>query len=238
LIDASQEISIELHIEQFLKNRIKKIKTLRFKDLEINPILIATIKNQMGLKTQHDLADWLVRQRIERGTVTSFGLILQEIAKEFSNEESLPGFTMKIKKDGKNYNLLITSGPNPYARPQAVAIVEKFLRSKKIESGSIPILCMCYGNEKAISSIVKNDMKEVRHLIGRDFWEFISDDRNCRDKILKISKEAGERFQKKNELSLKKAIEKKVNNIEQELKEWYGTELETFWKNVLYDAYI
>ena len=51
------------------------------------------------MDTAYDLAEWLVRQRIERGIVTGFGMTLQQIAKEFSNERPLPDLTIRVKKE-------------------------------------------------------------------------------------------------------------------------------------------
>lgn len=74
---------------------MNSIENLSIWDMEINPFLIAVVKSQLRLKTPHDLAEWLVKQRIERGLVTAFGKTLQTVAKEFSSEKTLPGLTMK-----------------------------------------------------------------------------------------------------------------------------------------------
>ena len=40
------------------------------------------------------------------------------------------------------------------------------LDTKKVEPNSIPIFCMCYGNEEAVSNIIKTYMKDVKRLVG------------------------------------------------------------------------
>lgn len=238
MITPAVEIRIRKHFQNFLDSRIKSIEELSVWDLEINPFLTAVIKSQLNLETPYDLAEWLVKQRMERGIVTGFGKTLQNIAKEFSPEKPLPGLTMKLKKDGITYNLMIKSGPNPYPMQPAIDMQRILLQTKKLEPDSIPIFCMCYGNEKAVSTIIKSYMNEVKHLVGKDFWAFISGDKNCQQKILTIAKELGKNYKDKKGNSLTQIIERKIKNIEAELKQLYGSNNTEFWNNVLEDVYI
>ena len=129
----SIKILIKKHTRDFLESRLSTIQKIRFEDFEINPYLIASVKNQLGMKKQRDLARWLVTQRSERGMVTAFGSTLQKIAKEFSDELTTPGFTMTLKKRGKKYNIVVTSGPNPYAKTQAVDLRNRLIVSKETD---------------------------------------------------------------------------------------------------------
>jgi len=139
MISKTIEIRIRRNFENFLNRRMKSIENLSARDLELNPFLIASIKHQLQIDSPYDLAEWLVRQRIERGTVTGFGKTLQNIAKEFSSEKPLSGLTMKLKKNGKTYNLMIKSGPNPYPMQPAKDMQRILLDTKRIEPDSIPI---------------------------------------------------------------------------------------------------
>jgi len=216
---------------------MESIENLSARDLEINPFLMSTIQHQIQIDSPYDLAEWLVKQRIERGIVTGFGKTLQNIAKEFSSEKPLPGLTMKLKKNGKTYNLMIKSGPNPYPMQPAKDMQQILLNTKKIEPNSIPIFCMCYGNEEAVSAIVKTYMADVKRLVGREFWEFISGDPNCRKKILIIAKELGDNYKDKKGNSLNELIERKIKYVEKELKKLYEGDQKTFWKNIMEDVY-
>ncbi len=129
----SIKILIKKHTRDFLESRLSTIQKIRFEDFEINPYLIASVKNQLGMKKQRDLARWLVTQRSERGMVTAFGSTLQKIAKEFSDEPTTSGFTMTLKKRGKKYNIVVTSGPNPYAKTQAVDLRNRLIVSKETD---------------------------------------------------------------------------------------------------------
>ena len=74
---------IEIHVSEFLENRLKTIQKIDLGDYEINSFLLASVKDQLEMKNQKDLARWIVTQRSERGLVTSFGGVLQKIAKTF-----------------------------------------------------------------------------------------------------------------------------------------------------------
>ena len=237
MLTKTNEIRIKKHFQNFLNHRIESIQKLAARDLELNPFLISTIKHQFNINSTYDLAEWLVKQRIERGTVTGFGSTLQNIAKEFSNEKPFPGLTMRLKKNGKTYNLMIKSGPNPYPMQPAIDMERILLDSKKTEPNSIPIFCMCYGNEEKVSSVVKNHMSKVKRLVGKEFWAFISDDPNCRKKILAIAKELGDNYKDQNGNSINNLIELKIKYVEKELKKLYGSKQDAFWKNIFQDIY-
>ena len=96
---------------------------------------------------------------------------------------------------------------------------------------------MCYGNEEAVSAIVKTYMADVKRLVGREFWEFISGDPNCRKKILIIAKELGDNYKDKKGNSLNELIERKIKYVEKELKKLYEGDQKTFWKNIMEDVY-
>ena len=237
-MDKLIKIAVKQQTRKFLKERISGIEELRLENIELNPFLIASIKNQFGMKKQKDLAMWMVNQRIERGTVTAFGGILQKIAKEFTNEVTTPGFTMTLKKNGKKYNIVVTSGPNPYAKQQAVDFVNRMMESKKTDPGSIPILGMCYGNNDVLSSIIKSKLKEIKYLVGKEFWEFISGDKNCRDEIIKTMYDTANQFQDLEKRNVNKVRNKKINEFEEALQDRFGKNPNKFWENLFRDIYI
>ena len=237
MISSVMEIKIRSHFEKFLSSRMKSIENLSANDLEINPFLIGLLKNQLGFVTQYDIAKWLVNQRIERGIVTGFGKTLQNIAKEFSYEKPLPGLTMKLKKNDLIYNLMIKSGPNPYPMQPAIDMQKILLNTKLVEPKSIPVFCMCYGNEDAISEIVKKYMTDVDILIGKDFWEFLSDDPNCQKKILQIAGDLDNNYKDKKGNTVKEISKRKIEYVEEELKKLFGADEKIFWKKILEDVY-
>ena len=226
------EIRIRNHLEAFLANKFKSIADMSAWDLGINPFLIAVVRSQLKMDTAYDLAEWLVRQRIERGIVTGFGMTLQQIAKEFSNERPLPDLTIRVKKEDKIYNFMIKSGPNPYSMQAARNMQRILLATKKTDPGSTPIFAMCYGDEESISGVVKTHLGDVRQMIGKDFWEFVSGDPGCQRKILQIASEVGRDYKDSRGNSLNRIIEDKIKYVEGELIKLYGGKND-FWRNVM-----
>ena len=237
-MDEEIKIAVKRQTRKFLKDRISGIEKLRLDDIELNPFLIASIKNQFGMKNQNDLAKWIINQRIERGLVTAFGGVLQKIAKEFANQPTQPGFTITLKKNGKKYNIIITSGPNPYAVTQATDLRNRMMESKRRDPTSIPILGMCYGNDDVVSSIVKKELKEIKYFAGKEFWSFISGDKNCRDEIIKIMYETANRFQDSENRNIEKVTKLKIEEFKDALEYKFGKDPNKFWKNLFRDIYI
>ena len=230
------EIRVRHHFESFLASKFESIANLSAWDLGINPFLMAAIRNQLKVDTAYDLAEWLVKQRIERSIVTGFGMTLQKIAKEFSNEKPLPDLTIRVKKEGKIYNFMIKSGPNPYSMQAAKNMQRILLATKKTDPGSIPIFAMCYGDVESISGVIKTHMGDVQQMIGEHFWEFISEDPDCQKKILRIASEVGKDYKDSKGNSLNQIIKNKIKYVESELIKLYGKKND-FWKNVIDDAY-
>lgn len=235
MTSTAAKIMIKIHFEDFLANKFRAIKNLSLSDFDINPFLIATVQSQLGMTTPRDLAEWLVRQRVERSMVTGFGSILQRIAREFSNEKPLPNLTARITRDGKIYNLIIKSG-SKHNLPVIQSIQRFLLNSKKLEPNSIPIFGMCCGDKSTIGSIVKKHGSGVKQLVGKEFWTFISNDAQCYDVILEIATEVGNKYTDPDGATLQQIIDRKISYIEAELKKLYSDNPKGFWKAMLKDA--
>ena len=235
MISKEIELKIQTHFENFLDNKITAIMDLSLSDIEINPFLIAAIHRQLDIKTHRDLAKWIIMQRLERSLVTGFGSTLQSIAKEFSNEKSLPNLTARIKRNTKIYNLVIKSGSNHNV--QVVKNIQQvLLNTKTIEPDSVPVFGICYGNEKTVSSIVRKYIDGVQLLIGKHFWNFISEDPNCYKKITEIATRVDKNYKDPNAGTLNEAIEYKINNLDSELKKKYGDTNKKFWDAILEES--
>lgn len=235
MINTAAKIRIKIHFEDFLANKFRAIKGLSLSDFDINPFLIATVQSQLGMTAPRDLAEWLVRQRVERSMVTGFGPILQRIAREFSNEKPLPNLTARITRDGRIYNLIIKSG-SKHNLPVIQSIQRFLLNSKKSEPDSIPIFGMCCGNENTIGSIVKKHGSNVKQLVGKEFWTFISNDSQCYNAILEIAADVGSKYTDPDGATLQQIIDRKISYIETELKKLYTDSPEGFWRAMLKDA--
>ena len=230
------ELNIRTHFETFLDKKITAIMDLTLSEIDVNPFLLSTIHHQLNLKTSQDLSKWMIMQRLERSMVTGFGSTLQNIAKEFSTDKPLPNLTAKIIRNGKTYNFVIKSGPNHNV--QVVQNIRRILlHSKTIESDSIPVFGICYGNESIVGSIVKKYTKGIQVLIGKHFWDFISEDQNCYKKILEIASSVGKNYKDPDVGSLGEVISHKIEEFSSELKKIYGDTDVKLWSGMLEGKY-
>lgn len=151
------------------------------------------LARELGLAGPREIVRWLVQQRLERGTVTSFGRVLEDVAKMFSEPTGVEGAdVMKIRNGRHNY-MQVKSGPNTVPKDLAVRITQLLESARRRNRGSVVWFGMCYGNPEQVSSIVKRYVG-IDFMIGRQFWEFISGDPNCIDEIFEIAAEVSNTF--------------------------------------------
>ena len=82
-------------------------------------------------------------------------------------------------------------------------------------------------------------MKNEKICIGRDFWQFISGDKNCRDQVLELIQDEALKFSKSDDYdSIYDALIKQSESLDEYFSEMYGSDPKKFWKNLLRDIYI
>ena len=231
-LDQSKREQIKGIFERFLRKRAQTIRKLTIEDLNINPFLIRLLANEMGLNDAASIVRWLVTQRLERGTVTSFGLALQNVAKVFSEGTGVEGADIMKTKEGKHYYIQVKSGPNTVPKDMAVRISQLLHSAQRRNEGSVALFGMCYGNPEQVSSIVQKYV-DVRWLAGREFWEFISDDPNCIDEIYEIAAEVSESFKDEKGQTLKELLDSKVEELQRQFEELYGKGGSEMWEKLL-----
>ncbi len=222
--------------EDFLRERARAIRRLRIKDLDINPFLIRLLSKELGLKDARSIVRWLVNQRLERGTVTSFGIALQKAARVFSEGTGVEGADILKIHEGRHYYIQVKSGPNPIPKEQAKRIADLLRSAQRRNWGSVALFRMCYGSQDQVSSIVRKYVAEeggVDWLAGRKFWEFISGDPDCVSEIYAIAAEVGETFRDAQGQTLAEILEAKLDELEREFGALYGTEGKPMWRNLL-----
>ncbi len=106
-LDEATRQQIRGIFHKFLSARAQTIRNLRIEDLHINPFLIRILATEMGLSDAKSIVTWLVNQRLERGTVTAFGLALQEAAKVFSEGSAVEGADIMKTKSGRHYYIQV-----------------------------------------------------------------------------------------------------------------------------------
>jgi len=235
-LSTARRNQIKQLFEQFLRNRAQTIRRLKIEDLNINPFLIRVLAKEMGLNDAKSIVKWLVDQRIERGTVTSFGIALQDAAKVFSEGTGVEGADiLKTKKD-RHYHIQVKSGPNTIPKDLGVRISQLLRSAQRRNRGSVALFGMCYGSKQQVSSIVR---KYVEHeggidwVTGREFWDFISDDPNCIDEIYEIADRVGEEFKDAQGQTLSEILDAKIEELRKQFEGLYGKSGNLMWEKLL-----
>jgi hypothetical protein len=205
---------------------------LHIEDLNINPFLIRLLEHEFGLTDARSIVQWLVHQRLERGTVTSFGIALENMAKVFSEGTGVEGADVLKTKRGRRYYIQVKSGPNTVPKDLAVRITDLLHSAQRRNRGSLALFGMCYGNPEQVSGIVHKYVG-VEAISGRKFWEFISDDPNCIDEIYEIAAKVGSSFRFAHGLTLGQILQNKVTELVNEFRQRYGESGADMWRKLL-----
>lgn len=235
-IDVKKRKQIEQIFRKFLINRVNTVRRLRMADLDINPFLIRILSYELGLDNSEAIVRWLVSQRLERGTVTSFGIALQDAAKVFSDGSGVEGADILKTKAGKHHHIQVKSGPNTIPKDLGVRIAQLLRSAQRRNRGSLALYGMCYGSREQVSSVVRKYVQEeggVDWISGEEFWKFISDDPQCIDKIYKIAANVGKTFRDPRGQSLSEIIEAKIQELTIQFEGLYGRSGQTMWENLL-----
>lgn len=109
-LNEEQRTKVKAIFEKFVQNRIERVRGLQINDFNINPFLFRILVSQMGFDDARSIVQWLVSQRLERGSVTSFGSALQEVAKVFSEGTGVEGADVLKTIAGTHYHIQVKSG--------------------------------------------------------------------------------------------------------------------------------
>ncbi|MDI6689563.1 MAG: PmeII family type II restriction endonuclease [Actinomycetota bacterium] len=237
-LDIEKRRQIEQIFRKFLLNRIKTVRRLKMTDLDINPFLIRILSHELGLDNSEAIVRWLISQRLERGTVTSFGIALQDAAKVFSEGTGVEGADILKTKKGRHHHIQVKSGPNTIPKDLGVRIAQLLRSAQRRNRGSLALYGMCYGSNARVSSIVRKYVEEeggVDWISGKEFWEFISDDPQCLEEIYEIAADIGRTFKDGSGQSLSEVIEAKIQELTKGFEENYGKGGSSMWKKLLED---
>ena len=179
---------------------------------------------------------WLVSQRFERSTVTSFGKALQDAAKVFSEGTGVEGADILKTKEGRHYHIQVKSGPNTIPKDLGVRISQLLRSAQRRNLGSVALFGMCYGSKQQVSGIVRKYVEQeggISWLTGREFWEFISNDPHCIDEIYEIAAEASEDFRDAQGQTLPEILDTKIEELTGQFEKLYGESSSLMWENLL-----
>ncbi len=169
----------------FARRQVENIRALALERLNINPLLVRSL----NLRTPLELLEFNVNAAVSRSIVTSMGYFVQRLLETTSDEvENVRAGWDLVKrgKDGTNHWIQVKSGPNDMDKDQILYWLEKI---KEVErAGDRGYIGITYGrrDSPAVSlSLMRTylpDM-EVRTLVGKELWDFLSGDSNFHSRL-------------------------------------------------------
>ncbi|MGC9107494.1 MAG: PmeII family type II restriction endonuclease [Infirmifilum sp.] len=224
LIDCSKTLPenfIAAISRNFIKRQLDMIRSLTLYSLNPNPFLIQSLK----LSTPEEVIRLNVYAAVTRSIVTSFGLIIENMlaATSESVQKIKSGWDLLKIKDGIKHWIQVKSGPNDMDKDQI-----EFWRTKieeVEERGERGYIGFTYGkkdNNTVTIDLLKQYLPdyEMRTLIGRELWDFLSDDPNMHSKVLDILRQEALRILK--DKNIINEVEDCINRLKNEFLEKYG----------------
>jgi len=169
-MDKNKEQKIREKIAEYIIKMTQKYEKLKRDDLAINPFLAGALK----LDTEEKVWKFFITQRLQRGIVTSFGSLLQEIAKILDSEANIEDIDLVIKKNNKIHYIQLKSGPEGFTRPALRKTKSAFDKLKAKNPKCITTIAFCYGVKTQISKIWGREVYESADLalVGKEFWDY------------------------------------------------------------------
>ena len=183
-MDSIKEQKIRGKISQFIIRTQKKYEKFKKEDMAINPFLASALK----LDQEGTLRSFLT-QRLQRGIVTSFGSLLQEIAKALDSDAKIEDVDLLIKKRGVDHYVQLKSGPEGFTRPALRKTRAAFEKLKLKNPFCKTTIAFCYGEKTQLSKIWGTEVYQSADivLIGKEFWDYFFGE-DCYDKLINIFK--------------------------------------------------
>lgn len=181
-MDETKERKIREKIAEYII-RIQKYENLNQEDMAINPFLASALK----LNSKEEILKFFLLQRLQRGMVTSFGSLLQEIAKALDSDAKIEDVDLAVKKDDKLHYVQLKSGPEGFTRPALRKTKAAFDKLKKEDPKCVTTIAFCYGVKNQLSKIWGKELYKSADivLVGKEFWNYFFGD-GCYDKLINI----------------------------------------------------
>lgn len=167
---------------------------MKLDDLNINVFLDAA----MPLRTLDEVMEFAVSQRVQRGIVTSFGSLYEQIIVGFfKNSVKIHDIDFSFKRDDIQYHVQVKSGPEGFTGPALTKTIETMEELKRKDPDCKNIIAFSYGKEEKISKVWRTKLTQAENrgilkvLIGRKFWNFVTQEDDGWLILLNIFKKAG-----------------------------------------------
>ncbi len=216
---------LQLIGRDFIRTQVLNLRDLTLEKLNPNPFLI----NALNLKNVDEMIEFLVFQRAARSIVTSFGFCLERLLIASGSEKLTSGFDIFKIVDKITHYIQVKSGTSDMDKDQI-----KFWKNKIVEvekKDSRGYIGMPYGKRDK-NAITINLMKsylpnwEARTLIGKELWEFISEEKDFHEKVLDCLKISATQIL--NNSTILNIILKTIERIKTEFKNKYGDNIDNY----------
>jgi hypothetical protein len=160
-------------IEEFII-RVHELMNLPVDEVVVNPFLAAAL----GLKKRSEILEFFLMQRLQRGIVTSFGSVVQEIAKTLDAEAHEEDIDLVFERNGTKHYVQLKSGPEGFTRPALRKTRAAFQKLKTRNPSCVTVIGFSYGTRAQLSPVWGREAYESadRVLVGREFWDFFAGD--------------------------------------------------------------
>ncbi|MFZ5366141.1 MAG: PmeII family type II restriction endonuclease [Patescibacteria group bacterium] len=182
MIDKTKEEQIKKKIIDFIE-RIHEYENLDASEIVINPFLAEALK----LQDEKAKIKFFLTQRLQRGMVTSFGTLLQEIVKILDSDPKIEDIDLAIIKNGRKHYVQLKSGPEGFTRPALRKTKQAFRKLKLREPDCVTTIAFSYGAKAQLSPIWGKEVYKSADiiLVGEEFWDYFFGE-GFYDKLLNI----------------------------------------------------
>jgi len=212
-LSEEKRVAIRAAFDDFIDSRIAQVGSFAASELNQNPLLAAVYGPEL-------MAEFMIHQRFERSTVTSFGFTLQRVARIVAGEESASGTggaDLEVTVAGTRYFVQVKTGPSTANKDIADAISTKLNSARaRFGAGAAGALGVCFGTLSDVHPIARKEFESrgIALWVGASFWEIISGgDPDTLQAVLGIAAESSTRA-----VGLRSAFESKAVELAKDIK--------------------
>lgn len=208
----------------FTKRQLSMIRELSLDKINVNPFLVKAL----NLHNPEEVVRLNVYMVTTRSIVTSMGFFIQNLLIASSERaeggpEGSGWDLVKVDAKSKRHWIQIKSGPNDMDRDQVVYWAQKI--NEKVLRGDKAYIGITYG-KRSMKTVTFGILKqllpdwEMKTLIGKELWDFVSDDPNYHAKLFDTLRVSAQQILHSSSIS--DEIEKCITRVRKEFIERYG----------------
>lgn len=229
---------IKILTEDFIRKQAKAIDNITLEGLNANPLLCRALK----LNTPNEFVKFYTYSALSRSIVTSMGFLVQDLmlysntnvydGKNYSESYGTKWDVVIEGFDGVRSYIEVKSGPNDLDKTQVLAY-DKAIK-KVLANNERAFLGITYGKPDVgyvSTSILETYVENWRDktLIGKELWDYISDDESYHEALMNTIQETAEAFL--GDESLIEKIDGKIESLLMDFGIHYGT-MENFYNSL------